>query len=251
MKKTKKILKILLFLSAFFIEIDVRSQDFSSNVNFCKNDNSLNCVIYNDSKKVQELKIDDSYISLGSNSLLIKKNKKDFRLVKGVFWIKNNNEIKFDSKFINIVEAREFWVLLNKQKQIIRAIDSNLRLKIRGGNNNIYLNAGMENWFSWIGAKGTTLTGTPKVIELSEHLPLWYEFYSGEKEDFKKTVYNFISTWRYAFSYLNDYYQYSVNRSIASYKKQEEVKKNQYKKYQKEKARIMQMFRKRNLMDFP
>ncbi|MGZ3772316.1 MAG: hypothetical protein ACXVCY_00485 [Pseudobdellovibrionaceae bacterium] len=159
-------------------------------------------------------------------SVLVPVSSNLWRFIKGNVWVEKSHGIQIETVYGQIKASRgQYWILQKDAKILIRNINAvNMQVSLRDGK---VLNVpdGFEFWISGINTKGRSEFGMLQMIDIKEHLPLWYSLYQGDKSDFIQEVQNLRENWASLIEKSSDLYGSIALRSVASVKEKEEAQR--------------------------
>lgn len=225
----KKVLRGLIFLMAFQMEVRVRaSADILQQPTACLKSEET-CAIHVSSGGFH-LKQDDLKLHSSEGSTLMRLSHDQWRLVKGNVWVEEASKVGFETPYATIKALHgEYWLIGQADKVVIRNINADLTVELREGKK-LEVPAGFEFWAAGINSEGRSEFGMIQPVKISEHLSLWNSLYQGSKEEFKKEVAHLKESWSDLADKGSVIYQQIVDRklaSIAEERKNEEKKKHQ------------------------
>jgi hypothetical protein len=251
------LVKALLFVSTFSLEITVHAADKSVPIEIQTTlQEPHNCLATKDVCAVENLgetgfdvKVGDSIVTLDHGSSLIRKSDNEVRMIKGTAWIKAEKTMVVSSEYgaFQNVGSGDFWVTKTSTQVTAMAVSSDVEIKPRGSQETLLISQGLQNSLSQVGFNGQAATGIPMPIPFKDHVMRWGRLYRGPKKAFESSVDEFHVKWEAATEAAAVIHHSLYDRVIASADQEAKAEAAKKAKIEAENQALRDMFRKRIL----
>lgn len=240
----KKVVRVLIFLMAFQMEIRVRAAgDVMEQPSKCLNE-ALNCALQVTGNSFHFEKGEQKLHASGGSTLVMS-NPQQWRLVKGVLWVENGQGLEVETLFASFKASfGEYWVLHSESRVLVRNMSASLKVTLRDGKT-LEIPEGFEVWVSSVNSQGKSDYGMIEPINMKEHLPLWNSLYRGNKESFVKEVRHYRENWGDLVQKSSRLYRQLTEREIASVAAREQVEEARRQRKAAEDRRVKELYRQR------
>ena len=218
----KKIVRLMLFLMAFQMEVRVRAAgDLIEQPSACLKSQE-SCAIQVTGSAFHFEKGDHQLHATGG-SAVVRLTPDQWRLVKGAVWVEGGKNLQLESLYASTQATMgEYWVISQDSRILIRNMNASLKVTLRDGKT-LEIPEGFEVWVAGLNSQGKTEYGMIEPINMKEHLPMWNSLYRGSKEDFVKEVRLYRDNWGDLAQKSSRLYQTLTERKIASIEAQEKA----------------------------
>lgn len=240
----KKIVRLMLFLMAFQMEVRVRAAgDLIEQPSACLKSKE-SCAIQVTGSAFHFEK-DDNHLHATSGSALVRLAPDQWRLVKGAVWVEGGKSLQLESLYASTKATMgEYWVISQDSRILIRNMTASLKVTLRDGKT-LEIPEGFEVWVSGMNSQGKTEYGMIEPVNMKEHLPMWNSLYRGSKEDFVKEVRLYRDNWGDLAQKSSQIYQTLTERKMASIEAQEKAEEARRLRKAAELQRMKEMYRQR------
>jgi hypothetical protein len=240
----KKVLKVLLFVAAFQMEVRVRASEPVSIPEDCLG-KEVPCSV-----KVMTDKW--SYVSgaikmhAPANTILTETQKnKEWKLVEGTLWVENAPSLRIRTVTSEAEgSSGQYWVLAEKDRVVYRNISSKLVITFKD-QSRIEVPRGFEVWVGSVNSEAQVEHGMVEPVNLKAHLKAWYELYPGQRAQFVSDVQDLKDQWADLTEQSGDIYKKIALRKMAALDDEKMQKLEAKKKQEQERMRVREEYRKR------
>lgn len=248
--------QILLFVLSFTLEVDVGAESHVSlltqkkPLNYPQNcdSNTSDCGYKTYPERKYLLKVPKGTLTLGSDSIVVRKSDARYALVKGMVMFNGEFDFVIETPMGTIKTRTPHSDLIIEKSDgsyIIKVILGEAEIDPLGSNTSIRVLAGYENRLSGVNDRGVATTAFPKPIDVSTFFQTWASLYSGDKNQFEKDLTQFKISHSRAVQAISEVYSETSDREIASYEHAMKLRNERIKKDTEERTKIRKMFERR------
>ncbi|UXR63453.1 hypothetical protein EZJ49_10235 [Bdellovibrio bacteriovorus] len=240
----KKIVRVLIFLMAFQMEVRVRAAgDVIEQPAECLKAIS-NCALQVTGSSFHFEKAEQK-LHATAGSAVVMQSPQHWRLVKGSLWVEDGRGLEVETLFASFKASfGEYWVLQKDSRVLVRNMSASLKVTLRDGKV-LDIPEGFELWISALNSKGQSDYGMIEPINMKEHLVLWNSLYRGGKDDFVREVRHYRENWGDLVQKSSRLYQHLTEREIASVNEKEQAAEARRQRKAAEDRQIKELYRQR------
>ena len=211
----KKLMKLLIFILAFQMEVRVRASGDSVQQPYgCLNKENL-CAVqvtgpaFHFQSKGLELHATES-------SSLLRQSADHWQLMSGTLWIENAKKIEVETPYARVLAGGgQSWVINRGNEITVRNIAGQVQVQLRDGKE-LIIPAGFEVWVAGVNSKGESEFGMIQPLDIPHHLALWNSLYTKSKEEFIKEVQSLKAKRPEVIELSSQVYEKNAQRQLAS-----------------------------------
>lgn len=240
----KKVVRVLIFLMAFQMEVRVRAAgDVIEQPSACLKEAS-NCALQVTGSAFHFEK-GEQKLHASSGSALVMASSQQWRLVKGALWVEDGQGLEVETLFASFKAGfGEYWILQKESQVLVRNMSASLKVTLRDGKV-LDIPEGFEVWISALNSQGKSDYGMIEPINMKEHLVLWNSLYRGDKAAFVKEVRHYRENWGDLVQKSSRLYQHLTEREIASINAKEQAAEAHRQRKAAEDRKVKELYRQR------
>ena len=239
----KKILRFVIFLSAFQMEVRVRASSdiWMQHPEKCLTTQEAPCSV-EALGAAFHYKNKDLSLHAIKGSTLARTQSDQWRLLQGRLWVEKGENITVETVYGSVnAKQGQYWILEDKSHFILRNMNADMEITLRDGAK-LSLPPGFEVWIAGINGLGKSEHGVIRPIDMSEHLPLWRSLYEGDNKKFAEEVHDLHDNWGDIVEKSSDLYQTSARRGLASAIERDQKQKELLREKAVERQRLRELF---------
>jgi hypothetical protein len=240
----KHVLKVLLFILAFQMEVRVRASEGVSYPEACLGKN------YPCSFKVTadkwNYKVGTVTLHAGADTILTEtKKNQEWKLVEGGLWVENAPSAKIITTASEVEgSSGQYWVFVTKDRTVYRNISSKLVVTLKD-HSRVEIPKGFEMWVGAVNTEAQVEHGMVEPVDLKSHLKAWYELYPGTRAQFVSEVQDLKDQWADLIEKSGDIYKRVAQRKYAALDDEKRAQQELKQKQQQERLRLREEYRQR------
>lgn len=225
-----KVLRILLSLMVFFIEVRIRASEAESHrANealgvlvdepkdcFSKKD-TFPCALKSLSRRT-EVKKEFHQLTMSSKAAVVFFDTERLRLLAGDFWFENKVALTLETLYgtISSDPETEFFISVTPEKVVMRVVQGLLKVTPNGHDKSVNIPAGFNNYLTSAGSDGRNRMGIPLAVRPADILNDYRLLTNFGKDDVQKKMESFKPVWKEALETSSRFSKELTDRELAA-----------------------------------